>query len=174
MQPDPDTLRKHFAELSDEALLEINSEDLTEVAQQYYDAEIKSRGIADEPQSEPDREGEELVLLTTFLSPTEADLATALLRSANIPANLENEHSSQWTGFGGLRLMVPASLLGEAREILESQISDEDLATEAEAAHAEDSDTEANGKSCASLSRGLPYDLGAGHFELQKDPMQRG
>lgn len=39
------------------------------------------------------------VALATFLSPTEADLVAALLPSANIPATLENEHSSEWTGF---------------------------------------------------------------------------
>lgn len=80
--------------------------------------------------------------MATFLSRTEADLATALLRSANIPANLENEHSSEWTGAGGLRLMVPVSLVEEAEEILASQIPKEELIAQAESAETIDLDVD--------------------------------
>ena len=144
MQPDPDALRQHFNDLSDEALLEIERADLTELAQQYYDAEMAARDLGDEPPpEEPDEEREALVLLTTFISPTEADLATSLLRSAGIPANLESEYSIDWTG--ALRLMVPASMVEEAQEILESEITEEELAAQAEAAEAGDPEEESNG-----------------------------
>jgi hypothetical protein len=57
-----------------------------------------------------------------------------LLRSADIPAYLESELTSTWTGAGGLRLMVPPSFVEQAEEILGSQISDEELLAQAEAA----------------------------------------
>lgn len=134
---DPEGLRRQFEELSDDGLLSIDRKDLIELAQQYYDAEIASRGlqVADSP-AEETPQGEELVPVATFLSLEEANLGRALLRSADIPAELENELSSTWTGFGGLRLMVPASFLESAQEILEARISDEELLAQAEAAEA--------------------------------------
>ena len=54
MQADAEYLRPYYSSLSDEALLSIKRSDLTEVAQPYYDAEIKQRGLdADEPEAEP-------------------------------------------------------------------------------------------------------------------------
>ncbi|HTS46983.1 MAG TPA: DUF2007 domain-containing protein, partial [Bryobacteraceae bacterium] len=76
----------------------------------------------------------ELVLFSTFETLEEANLVRALLESAEIPVKLDNELSSQWTGAGGLRLMVPASSLQQAEEILQAQISEEDLTAQAEAA----------------------------------------
>jgi len=123
-------------ELSDEGLLSINRNDLTELAQQYYDAEVAQRGLHFEPPSPEEAlaTDPELVLLETFLSPTEAKLGRGLLQSAGIPVYLDNELTSTWTGAGGLRLMVPPSFLQRAKEILEAPISDEDLLAEAAAA----------------------------------------
>src|SRR6185369_2473567 len=46
MQVDPEYLRQHYNSLSDEALLDIDRDDLIEAAKTYYDAEVKSRGLA--------------------------------------------------------------------------------------------------------------------------------
>jgi putative signal transducing protein len=132
----PETFRQQYEELSDEALLSIDRNDLIEVAQQYYDAEVARRGLnsaqATPEEAEPKAE---LVQVATFLSFEEANLGRALLRSADIPAFLDNELSANWTGAAGeLRLMVPASFSEQAEEILESQISDEELLAQAEAA----------------------------------------
>jgi hypothetical protein len=151
LEIDPEEVRRGYAELSDEGLLSINREDLTELAQPCYDAEVASRGLhsesAKQPEASPNaRPGEDLVPVATFLALHEADLGRALLQSADIPAYLENELSSAWTGSGGLRLMVPASFLEQAQEILGAQISEEDLLAQAEAAdpiepgHDEDED----------------------------------
>jgi hypothetical protein len=136
LEIDPKQFRRRYAELSDEGLLSINRKDLTEVAQQHFDAEVAERGLLysespNDVKSDPD---EELLLVGTFLSLEEADLVRGLLRSADIPAFLENEHTSAWTGHGGLRLMVPTSFLEQAKEVLETRISDEDLLAQAEAA----------------------------------------
>ena len=73
-------------------------------------------------------------MVDTFVSSEEAALGRALLRSADIPVYLENELTSSWTGIGGLRLMVPRSVFEQAKEILETRISDDELAAQAEAA----------------------------------------
>ena len=135
MEIDPDEFRRRYAELSDEGLLSIDREELTELARQYYDAEVALRGLRSEPTNPMEGDPEEvLVPAATFLSLNEANLGRGLLQSADIPAFLENELTSAWTGAGGLRVMVPASYLEQAKEILEAQISDEDLLAQAEAA----------------------------------------
>jgi hypothetical protein len=136
LEIEPEELRRVYAEMSDEGLLSINRNDLTELAQQYYDAEVRGRGLHHESPSDVETvaDHEELVVVDTFVSSEEAALGRALLRSAEIPAYLENELTSTWTGIGGLRLMVPRSRCEEAKEILETRISDDELAAQAEAA----------------------------------------
>jgi hypothetical protein len=145
LQIEPEEFRRRYAELSDEALLSINRQDLTELARTYFDAEIAQRGLdsvsaSADPQPSPNVD---LVPVATFLSVNEAQLGRDLLRAADIPAHLENELTSTWTGAGGLRLLVPASSLEQSEQILGAQISDEELIAQAEAADpidAEDQD----------------------------------
>ena len=49
MPVDRDYLREHYASLSDEALLEINREELVKTAQECYDDEVGQRGLASAP-----------------------------------------------------------------------------------------------------------------------------
>jgi hypothetical protein len=131
----PETFRQQYEELTDEALLSINRNDLIEIAQQYYDAEVGRRGLhLDQPAVLEAKPEDAMVPVGTFLSLEEASLGGALLRSADIPAYLESELTSTWTGPGGLRLVVPASFVEQAEEILGSQVSDEELLAQAEAA----------------------------------------
>lgn len=133
--------RKHFALLSDEALLEINRGDLVEIAQQCLDEEVARRQLnRAEPRTETAREqpqheasrAEELVHVATFLTGEELSMARGLLEEAAIPYHIENPLAA----LGGieLRLMVPASLEEQALEILSAEISEEELAAQAEAA----------------------------------------
>ncbi len=139
MDISPQEIQQRYAELSDEGLLEINPDDLTELARQYYDAELRARGLQEEASPpvetpEPDLKPEdELVEMATFLSMHEADMALTLLRSADIPVQVHNEFASAFSA-GGIRLLVPASCVEQAEEILASQISDEELLAQAEAA----------------------------------------
>jgi hypothetical protein len=136
-----DDFRRHFELLSDGALLETNREDLVEAARGCYDEEVARRGlnsppgdeIAAEPAGTPEASpGEELIVIATYNIPEEASLARGLLESAEIPYHLENEFAA----LGGfqLRLLVPAAFEADALEILEAEISDEELAAQAEAA----------------------------------------
>ena len=154
MQIDPEDFKRHYALLSDDALLEIDRDELVEVARPYYDAELAERKLA-QPETEestlsadssddalsPAEDGPQLV--ATFLSVDEANFARGLLQSAEIPCSLENEHGAQWAGNGALRLMVPASTYDRACEILEFEISEEDLIAQAEAGTTEEPDAEA-------------------------------
>ena len=142
MEINSEEIRRGYAELSDEGLLSINPDDLTELARQYYAAEVAGRGLHPESEQEErvSEPNEDLVVVNTFVSSEEAAMARALLRSVDIPAYFDNELTSTWTGIGGLRLMVPRSLLEQSKEILETSISDEELARQADASNSLDGD----------------------------------
>lgn len=146
MQIDPEEFRRHYASLSDEALLEIDRAELVDVAQHCYDEELAQRGIVSEPEStvapEESATHDEWVLAATYLTAEEANLAHDMLQSASIPARLASNNTSAWTGTGELRLMVPAEFLEEAEVILASPISDEELIAQAEAEPQPDSTEE--------------------------------
>jgi hypothetical protein len=146
VQIDPEDFKRHYAMLSDAALLEIDRDELVDVARTCYDAELAERDLApDEPQpSAPaldttSQADGDLQLVGTFLSIEEANFARGLLQSADVPCSLENEFSAGYSGPGALRLLVPASSYDRACEILETEISEEDLIAQAEAEAAEDS-----------------------------------
>jgi hypothetical protein len=141
--------RKHFGFLSDDALLETNRTDLVDIARQCLDEEISRRGLnaAEEPvetASDPAQHeasvSEKLIVVATFLSGEELNLARGLLEEASIPYHVENPLAA----LGGieLRLLVPEALEADAREILNSEISEEELAAQAEAAGAVEDETE--------------------------------
>lgn len=133
--------RQHFELLSDEALLEIKRDELVELAQQCYDEEIERRGLSsgetpaeaavESAPHEADR-SQEMVLAATFLSGEELNLARGLLDDAGVPYHIVNPLAA----LGGveLRLMVPKALEEHALEILAFEISEEELAAQAEAA----------------------------------------
>lgn len=137
MEVSPDDFRRLYDRLSDDGLRSIKRDDLTDIARQCYDQELTSRGLtldtADEVESETDDATggpEEMVELTTFTSYEEGKLARAMLSSAEIPSYLEDLRSSLGAA---MRLFVPAGFLEQAREILDSELSDEELARQAEA-----------------------------------------
>jgi hypothetical protein len=141
VQIDPEDFKRHYAMLADAALLEIDRDQLVDVARACYDAELVERNLAPEepqpdapalPNAAPQAD-DDLQLVGTFLSMEEANFARGLLQSAEIPCSLENEFSAGYSGPGALRLLVPASAYDQACEILEMEISEEDLIAQAEA-----------------------------------------
>jgi len=137
LQVDLDDFRHRYAELSDEALLELDRDELVDLARDCYDAELARRGLRRSSSSPPATEVQdhgELVEAAIFSSSSEADLARALLESAAIPCYLENEFAGKTLRVSdGFRLFVPATLVENAREILNSPVSDEELIAQAEA-----------------------------------------
>jgi hypothetical protein len=138
LQVDLDDFRRRYAELSDEALLELDRDELVDLARDCYDAELARRGLHRSSSSPPATEVQdhgELVEAAIFSSSSEADLARALLESAAIPCYLENEFAGKTLRVSdGFRLFVPATLLENAREILDAPVSDEELIAQAEVA----------------------------------------
>ena len=137
MPIDPLELRRHYASLTDEALLEINHEELVEAAQQIYGEELAERGIVLEAKAVETTAGQPVVddwvLAATYLSAEEANMAHSMLEGAEIPARLASNNTSAWSGTGEIQLLVPEDMLGEAESLLASPISDEELAAQAEA-----------------------------------------
>jgi len=130
--------------LNDEALLAVKRDDLVEVARQCYDVEVAKRGLAarddaaavSAPGSAAAGASEELVEVATFTDVDDARLARDLLQSAEIPSYLATDAKlpGNMSAPSGFRLSVSPSLLEQAREILDTQVSDEELAAQAEAA----------------------------------------
>jgi hypothetical protein len=131
--------RRHFEILSDEALLATNREELVEIARDCYDEEVSRRGLdsgeaeaTEELSEQPADVVDEMVLIATFGYPEEANMARGLLESASIPSQIRNELAA--VGGFEAKLMVPASFEEHALEVLSTEISDEELAAQAEAA----------------------------------------
>ena len=72
-------------------------------------------------------ETDEWVLAAEFYSLARAKVAHALLKAAGIPSFLKGSITA-------IQLMLPPSFLAQAHELLDSQISEEDLIAQAEAA----------------------------------------
>jgi len=154
----PEEFRRRFDELSDDALLEINRDELVDVARDIYDAELDRRGLQAEipeqgesvpvggEQSEPHGE---LELAAEFTSAQEAAFARSLLKSAGIPYYSKTDYSGVLSATEEeLQVFVPKPYLKEAQELLASPLTDEELAAQAEAAEsAEEEAGEANDSS---------------------------
>lgn len=149
MKIDLEDLRRQYSNLNDDALLAIDRGELTPVAQQVYDVEVASRGLtsAEEAQVESDepaatgRVPDNWMELASFENPTEAGVARSLLRQAEIPCILSTDlpmAGSIFATMSEIGLYVPAEYQDQANEILDSEISDEELAAQAEAAGVED------------------------------------
>src|SRR5215470_4982636 len=117
MRINVDDIRRQYAELSDEALLEVDRNDLVEVARTCYDEEVTRRNLkAVGPR--PD-DSDEFVVAATFVSPEDAKAAHRVLAGDGIRTKLAS---------GGLTVLVPASLLEDARALLDAQVPEEQLA----------------------------------------------
>ncbi len=142
MQVNPEDFRRRFENLSDDALLEIVRDDLTEVARDFYDAELAKRGLTPQVQpgasvpipTEKSPEGD-LELAAEFGSSQEMAVARSLLRASGIPSYVQADFSGILAATEeDTKLYVPASYLEQAQELLATPLSEEDLAAQAEAA----------------------------------------
>lgn len=159
LQPDPKDLRRHYASLSDEALLDINRDDLTPVAQHCYDEEMASRHLAadgDEAAVAADQETEvesdwlESAACACSFGPQDTadlDQACGILDTADVPYQISprDQEDSQGQPYQIQDVMVPAPWLLLALSVLDremfnerqeadwrghlAELSDEDFAT---------------------------------------------
>ncbi len=141
MRLDPQELKRQYAQLSDEALLAMNRDELVEAARHVYDAEVEERGLITAPAAAAEGEPaaaaaatpaqEELAEVAIYYSIEEARIARQLLRSAEIPCDIANEPNWQ---IDGIKLLVPKSMVEDAKAVLNTEMSEEELAAQAEAA----------------------------------------
>jgi len=141
----PEDFERHFRELSDVALLSVNRAELSDTARRVYDAEVAMRGLIATPEAEPAAEDherhaeDEFVEIATFVFPNDAKFARAELEAEGILCYMGNERTLDVDWFltnvlGGYKLAVRAADAERAREILNSRVSDEELAAQAAAA----------------------------------------
>jgi hypothetical protein len=151
---DAEDFRRHYSVLSDAALLDLDPDELVEVARQCYEVELAQRGLRRPKKATAESPPEaELVPVGEYTLFQEAELARMILESADIPCRLDNTYDPYGQkvladpAFGRIWLLVPANLVEEARECLASSvpapISDEELARQAEAAADAEVDAEA-------------------------------
>jgi hypothetical protein len=136
--------RKHFASLTDEALLEQPREALVPSAQACLDAELASRRLQhganplQQGSDATDAPEEDEVVVADFATLSEAEVAQGLLEAEGIPSTLSHVDTTglQTPAANGVDLLVLASLAPRAQAILQQgiEISDEELAAQAEAA----------------------------------------
>lgn len=77
-----------------------------------------------------------MVEIATYVVGEEASLARGLLNSAGIPSTIATDYVAM--GPAEFQLLVPKEFEEQAIEVLEHEISDEELAAQAEAAEFED------------------------------------
>jgi len=151
MHADPEYLSDYYRSLSDEALLEVDRADLTDLALTYYDGELMARGIAkrrsapawDEPEpvirDEPDpswsacaTEVYSVLVRTDHWDEQRAADARQILDAARIPCHLElveltDEEKRPITATHRWRLTVPEKFGMRAMSELERCLSNADF-----------------------------------------------
>lgn len=156
MQIDPEEFRRRFDDLSDDALLEVDRDQLVDAAQEIYDAELERRGLLEDTEESegseeetapedgsPNSPQDEMVLAAECGSMQEVQFARSLLRSAGIPTYVQTDFSGVLAAtVEDTRVYVPASYLEQAQEILATPLSDEELEAQAEAAGSDEEQEE--------------------------------
>jgi hypothetical protein len=143
-----DQLAAHYARLSDEALLEINPDDLTETARACYERELESRNLtgagepgyedAGEDDSDVDEDWLEHAACACSFNAgpgydTAPDAARArdVLLAAGIPCQLSivspDRRDPNAPHFDEYRVLVPASLNLKAMSVLDKEIFNEEM-----------------------------------------------
>jgi hypothetical protein len=145
VQIDRDALSRHYGSLSDEELLALDREDLTDTAQEFYDREMEKRQLdaaEEEPRNEPislEAEGEadpdwleSASCACSFQAGAgnspyadEAQRACEILRDAGVPSQVVAEHSE--TGPDLLNVMVPGPLHLKAASLLDRDLFNEEM-----------------------------------------------
>jgi hypothetical protein len=164
LQVTPDELRRYYASVSDEMLLEIDPASLTDAARTCYQSEVANRGLSPDAVPLP---VEEYIEGSFEVEPDwmeyaacpcsftavpgsnhahDAERARDVLRAAGVPCHLSvaspDPPSEQVQRFDEYRALVPASLNLKAISVLDKEIFNADLEADWSAHFAELSDAE--------------------------------
>jgi hypothetical protein len=139
VRPNESDLRDHYAGLSDEALLEIDPEELTDVARKCHREEVAHRKLDAAPEKTPVRESapnaaaELDTMIVSFVpfpgneAEVRASQTCAALHRAGIPAEVETVDYVPYTPPANppkheLHVMIPAAMLYRAQTVLDKEI----------------------------------------------------
>lgn len=114
MKITPEDLQRIYGNMSDEELLSLDRDDLTEVALKVHSAELHRRSLHLDSEVEQIAEDESFTSVQSYDTLQEAQLAQSVLEGSGIPVELEND-TMRGRGF---QVLVPASMAEEARQIL--------------------------------------------------------
>jgi len=128
--------------MADEELLGMDREELTDVARKCLNEELERRRIA--PQTDGtalstavDDSGARWASAGMFHTADEAQVVLRLLESNGIPARLEKDFGGLlWRGSNPIptsSVLVPEAMLDEAHGLIESHLTEQELAAQAEA-----------------------------------------
>jgi len=125
VQIDPEDLKRHYALLSDEALLDIDPSDLTEIARRSFQDELFSRKLkptAEAPHEDPDVQvqpelAETGEVVGRFQFPEELEDARDVLEQAGIPCFIRSKGHQY-------ELLVQPSVREPAEQALKTQYFD--------------------------------------------------
>ena len=129
MQIDLEELKRHYAMLSDEGLLEIEPADLTDAALACYEDELASRNLLEEAQShtavehvDPTAQSatpieDQSGIVGTFQYPSELAEGRDVLQQAGIPYTIHSENYQY-------QLVVPPAFREKAMQLLRQEVFD--------------------------------------------------
>ena len=131
MQIDPEDFKRHYALLSDDALLEVDPENLVDAARACYEAELKSRQLTrtrerrqqdQEVEAQAEPAGADAAV-ASFQYPDQLAGARDVLESAGLPYSIRANHSRY-------EIVVPAEFRAQAEQKLRSQFLDPESETD--------------------------------------------
>jgi hypothetical protein len=149
MQIDLESLRRHYGSLSDDELLAVERDELTDAAQKCFDEEVERRGLAEAQESEavPDEVAYEGAISMAGVDPdwlqdaacacsfvsqpggsaaTDAENAREVLQDAGIPCQVSTVEVASSTGDRPAqyeyRVMVAGALSLKAASILDKEV----------------------------------------------------
>jgi len=145
MRIDIEQIRRHYASLSDEALLDVDRSDLTDAARECYDAEITERQLGEAPvdldfgdaldDSEIAEDWLESAACTCAFaahpgspSANDAGHARQVLQAAGIPAHVSLEQIDET--HQEYRVLVPGALNLKAASVLDLEIFNPEVEAE--------------------------------------------
>jgi hypothetical protein len=139
MQITPEELKRAYRRMSDEELVAMDTDDLTEVARNCHADEMERRGLQPgaTPMASEGGDGQPWASAGTFRFIDEAQLAISRLEAAGIPAELESDTGDLlWistSAFKSSRVLVPEAFVEKAHAVIESHAAEEELAAQAAA-----------------------------------------
>ncbi len=183
MHIDPEQFSRHYATLSDEALLAIDPADLVEVARERWEQELRNRGLADLEDAGAEPEGgfddaaeadsaeqaldddwkEHAICACSFVQASAQDSAAAsaaaadaALTDAGIPCFIDSDPGDPSQGTAPRYLvMIPATLRLLAESVLDKEIFNAALESDWQAHFDELSDDDLRALNADELCAGM-------------------